>query len=69
MGGWVQGCRKGGGGRAGGGGGFGHFLYKVLGKRSVQKEPFRKRPHLERFLPTPLWGGGGAVCVCQLLLF
>ena len=33
-----QGCRKGGlGGR--GGANFIHFLYKVLGSRSVQKEP------------------------------
>ena len=37
-----------------------HFLYKVLGKRLVQKETFSeiafKTTPLEKFLPTPLDG-------------
>ena len=47
---WIQGRRKGGVGGGGGGGGsddppflranFIHFLYKVLGQRSVQKTTF-----------------------------
>ena len=36
----VRGVGKGGGGRPGSN--LIHFLYKVLGKRSVQKEPFEK---------------------------
>ena len=36
---------------------FIHFLYKVLGKRTVKKlfeKSHLKRPHLEKVLPTPL---------------
>ena len=32
---------------------FIYFIYEVLGKRSVQKEPFFLNP-IEKFLPTPL---------------
>ena len=49
---------------------FLHFIYKVLGKRSLQIEPFKKiafittPPPLEKFLPTslvadPVGGGTG----------
>ena len=46
-------------GKGGGGGAkLIHFLYKVSGKRSVQKEPFWKiafkTTPFEKFLPTPL---------------
>ena len=69
-----MGVGKGGGGGGVGGRGFPpppplfganliHFLYKVLGWRSVQKEPFKKitfkatpPPPLEKVLPTPLLG-------------